>query len=401
MIKKVKVEELRPGMFIHDLNCSWLHHPFIKNSITLRDEDMIGKIAAYGIREVFIDTDRGSDVSTAPEERKPTGDIQVEVAAALQESEGNRDTVSVHEEIFKAKWIIREANRTAQKLMEDIKLGKQMEVEKAEQLVSKMVDSILRNKDALLCLGRIRETDEYTFSHSVNVCALMISFGKNLGLDQPMLKSIGMGGLLHDIGKMKVSADILVKPGPLLEDEMNQIREHVAHGISIVKGYEGIDPVARSIIAQHHERMDGSGYPEGLKGEEISQMGQMAGIVDVYDAITTDRRYKNRVLPTEALKQLYEGSETQFNRELLERFIRCIGIYPIGTLVRLRSGLLGVVIRHSERSLLTPAVRIIYSLKGGNYILRTYDMDLAQNPADSIVGYESPQSIGVVPEMYL
>ncbi len=403
MIKKIKTEQLKVGMYVHDFNCGWLRHPFLTNSAKIRDDKAIEKIIDAGIRELYIDTDKGLDVADAPTEKEVNQEIQAELRKISKPKQIDTRRVSVQEELVRAKEIKKEAKKTVQKIMEDIRLGRQLELEKAEHVVGKMVNSIFRNKDALASLGRIKKTDEYTFFHSVGVSVLMISFGKHLGLDPELIKTIGTGALLHDIGKMKVPIEILNKPGRLTGDEFAKIKEHVEHGRRILKEYPGIDEVSVLVAAQHHERFDGSGYPRGLKGDEISKFGQMAAIADVYDAITSDRCYHKGMLPTEALKKIFEWGEFHFNRELVHQFIRCMGIYPVGTLVSLESGLLGIILDRGEKSLLHPTVRIVYDMKKGRYVT-PYDVDLAQplnGGGDRVKSYESPARWKIKLENYL
>jgi len=204
---------------------------------------------------------------------------------------------------------------------------------------------------------------------------------------------------------MKLSNEILNKTDKLTEDEFIKIKEHVEHGSTLLEQYQNINEIAMNIVTQHHERLDGAGYPNSLKGEKVSIYGQMAAIVDVYDAITSDRCYRDKIHPTDALRKLFEWSDFHFNKRLVQQFIRCIGIYPIGTLVSLESGLFGIVIKHGEESLLHPVIRIIYDMKKRDYILRPYDIDLSQpsinGKSDKIISHELPTKIGVTPEMYL
>jgi putative nucleotidyltransferase with HDIG domain len=402
VIKKVKTGQLKPGMFVHDFNCGWLQHPFFASTIKIKNGKMIQKIFDSGIQEVYIDTDKGLDVADAPTEQEVDKNIQTEISRVAEPETGDRNPVSVKEEINKAQEIKKEAKQAVQEIMEDIRLGKRLEVDKADRVVNKMVDSIFRNKDALVSLGRIKKTDEYTFFHSVSVSVLLISFAKHLGFDPELIKSIGIGGLLHDVGKMKVPAEILKKPGKLSDDEYKKIKGHAVHSRLILEQYPDISDLSLFIAAQHHERFDGTGYPDGLKGNEINEFGRMAAIVDVYDAITSDRCYHRGMLPSEALRKLFEWSEFHFDRTLVQHFIRCMGIYPVGTLVSLESGLIGVVMDHGERSLLQPIVRIIYDIIRKQHI-DPYAVDLSQlegGSEDRIKGYEQPEKWDIKPEEY-
>ncbi len=391
-------------MYIDDFNCSWMDNPFFSNSIKVNNEETIEKTIDNGIREVYIDTDKGLDVDDAPTENEVEQKIQTDMNKIIELEIDQKNTTVIQEELVKAKEIKKEAKKTVQTMMDEIRLGKQVELEKADHVVETMIDSIFRNSDAITSLGRIKKTDEYTFYHSVSVSVLMISFGKHLGFDTQLLKKIGVGGLLHDIGKMKISIEILNKPGKLTDDEFKKIKEHAEQSRVILEQSPGINEISVQVAAQHHERFDGSGYPNSLKGEEISKFGQMAAIVDVYDAITSDRCYHKGMEPTEALKKLFEWSEFHFNNDLVQQFIRCVGIYPVGTLVILESGLLGIVLNHGGKSLAQPVVRVIFDTKKVRYIT-PYDIDLSQpcngDSGDKVKDYESPNKWGIHPEMYL
>ncbi|GBE31442.1 cyclic di-GMP phosphodiesterase response regulator RpfG [bacterium BMS3Bbin05] len=399
MIKKVKVEQLGPGMFIHDFNCGWIKHPFLSNSIKIADEKTIEKIIDYGIREVYIDTDKGNDVAGAPTEEEVSREIQAQLNKVVEPEINDRDVVPVQEEIARAKEIKKEALQTVRDLMEDVRFGKQIKMEKVNHITEKMVDSILRNKGALTSLSRIKQADEYTFMHSISVGVLMIAFGRSLGFDYKLIKALGAGGLLHDIGKIKVPAGILAKTTQLSEDEFVSAKEHVKHSRVILEHTRDVNETSVLMAIHHHERMDGSGYPGKLKGDEISKFGQMSAIADVYDAMTSKRCYQRKFEPTEVLKKLFEWSRF-YSNELVQQFIRCVGIYPVGSLVRLESGLLGVVLNLGEKSLLHPVVRIVYNTKKEKYI-SPYDIDLAQNNEDSVASSELPDKWNITPGAYL
>ncbi len=400
MIKKIKIDRLRPGMFIHDLNCGWMRHPFISNSIKIRNEKTIEKIIDHGICEVYIDTDKGLDVTDAPTLKEVNQEIQTElhkVAEAIKLENGCR--VPIGREIVKAKEIKKEAKQTVQNIMEEVRFGKQIKTEKVEKVVGKMIDSIFRNKDALISLGRIKQADEYTYMHSMSVCVLMISFGKYLGFDQQQLKEVGIGAMLHDIGKMRVPQYLLQKRSLLSDGEFNTIKEHVEYSRVLLEQTGNIADTSILLAYQHHERVDGTGYPNNLKGDEISKYGQAAAIVDVYDAMTSKRCYQRKSQPTDVLRKLFEWSEFHYNKDLVQHFIRCVGIYPVGTLVRLESGLLGVILNTGEKSLLQPRIRTIYNTKKQR-LITPRDIDLSKG-GDRIVCHESPEKWKIIPERYL
>jgi putative nucleotidyltransferase with HDIG domain len=397
MIKKIKVQQLKPGMYIHDMNCGWLEHPFVSGTLKVKSDQEIAKIVGSGIREVYIDTDRGLDVIDAPTAREARAEVEKELVEMAQKTKPV-ETVSLHEELAKAQKVHSEANRIVHSLLQDVRLGKQLELEQVDPVVEQMTNSIFRNRDALLSLSKIKNKDNYTFLHSVSIGALMISFARALNMDRSVIQLLGVGGMLHDIGKMKVPDEILNKPGKLTDEEFVIMKSHVVYSRDILMDTPGIAQASLDVAAQHHERFDGSGYPLGLKGSEMSVYGQMASIVDVYDAITSDRCYHKGMEPTVALRKMFEWSKFHFNPELVHAFVRTIGIYPVGTLVMLESGRIGIVIEQREQNLVQPLVRTVFNAKKGYYI-KPEDVDLSKpfgnGGADKIVSHESPAKWGI------
>ncbi|MCD0493046.1 HD-GYP domain-containing protein [Chromobacterium violaceum] len=404
MIKCIDVNDLKVGMYIHDLNCDWMSHPFLVNRFKVKDESEIRKIADAGIHEVYIDTRKGMDLASARSE----GEVRKQLESELREIASRERTVTRHveaaEEFGRAQTIHHEANQIIRDILQDVRLGKQVELEQVEPQVEKLTGSILRNGGALLSLCRIKDKDNYTFQHSVSVGALMVSFCNALGMSKEVIHHAGIGGMLHDIGKMKVPDSILNKPGKLTEQEFMVMKCHVVESQKILHATRGISETAVLVAGQHHERHDGSGYPAGLKGEEISQLGQMAAIVDVYDALTSNRCYHKGMPPTDALRKIYEWSKFHFNPELVQAFMRVIGIYPVGTLVRLESGRLGVVVEQNEDNLVSPKVKVFFSTKSNTHIPPEV-VDLSRRMGfgggDRIVKHESPEKWKIDPLRFL
>jgi cyclic di-GMP phosphodiesterase len=403
MIKKIQVAQLRQGMYIHDLNCDWLEHPFPSACFRLDSGEVLEQIRRLGIRELYIDTTKGQDVAQAPTEQKVTRTLERELAhgAAARPPQGG-PRVPLAEERARAERIQQEATRVVSGLMEDARLGRQIEVERVNPLLEQIVGCIFRNQDALIGLTRIRRMDRYTFEHSVSVAVLMVSFARALGLDQEVIREIGVGALLHDVGKTRVPGHILNKPGRLTDAEFQVMRRHVVYSREILAAAPGVSAVALAVVAEHHERSDGTGYPNGKAEAAISRYGQMAAIVDVYDAITSDRVYHKGLEPHEGLRKLLEWSCHHFNAQLVQHFIQCVGIYPIGSLVRLQSGRLGVVVESGRQGLLYPVVRVVMEA-GGRRLPRPRDLDLSDSAAggDRITGTELPERWKVRPEVVL
>lgn len=401
MIKRIRSDQLQPGMFIHDLNCGWMDHPFAFNSFMVNDEKTIEKVISYGIRELYIDADKGLDVTDAQTHDEFHAEIHDQITALAANYVIKSPPVApLKEEIIRAKAIFSEAHNVVHHLMSDIQTGKQIKLAKMTPVVEHITDSIFRNKDAFISLSHLKQKDEYTFQHSVSVCALLVAFSHSMEYEKETIMEAGLGGLLHDIGKMKVPYYILNKPTSLTEPEFEVMKSHAAIGRELLKRTPGIPETAINITGQHHERYDGTGYPDKIKTDEISRFGQMAAIVDVYDALTSDRIYHKGMEPTAALKKLFEWSKFHFNTELVERFIRLIGIYPVGSLVRLESGMLGVVVSPGKESLLHPTVRTVFDIKH-KYFVTPHDIDLSIQRGDSIIQHESPHRWGIEPFKHL
>jgi HD-GYP domain-containing protein (c-di-GMP phosphodiesterase class II) len=276
--------------------------------------------------------------------------------------------------------------------MADARLGKAIEVDRVAPVVQNITESILRNPGALLGLLRIKTKDDYTFLHSVSVCALLVAFCRSRAMDADIVYQAGLGGLLHDTGKALIPDHILNKPDRLTEEEFEIVRKHPRDGYDILRQSPDIGPIPLDITLHHHERRDGSGYPDRQDEGTISELAQMAAIVDVYDALTADRCYHKGIAAAAALRKIHEWSKFHFNPALAQQFMRCVGIYPVGTLVMLESGRLAVVIEAHETNLLAPKVNVFFDSKRNAYI-KPQTVDLARGlgfgGGDKIVRHES------------
>lgn len=403
MLKKVDSSQLKVGMFIHDLDCGWMEHPFVRNKFELTSEDEIRKIRNANIRGVVIDCARGLDVDDAPTLAEAQAATEAEVAAIASKPVAPLK-VALGEELARAASIRKQAAGLVRTVMQDARLGKAVELDKVSPVVQGVTESILRNSGALLGLLRIKNKDDYTFLHSVSVCALLVAFCRSRGMDEDLTWQAGLGGLLHDTGKALVPDHILNKQGRLTDEEFEIIKKHPRDGYDILRQTPEIGAIPLDITLHHHERRDGSGYPEGHGEGQISELAQMAAIVDVYDAITSDRCYHKGMSAAEALRKIYEWSKFHFNPALAQEFMRCVGIYPVGTLVLLESGRLGVVVEPHETSLLTPKVNVFFSTRTQTYIKpQTVDLSkaLGFGGGDKIVRHESAEKWNVDPLRFL
>jgi HD-GYP domain-containing protein (c-di-GMP phosphodiesterase class II) len=403
MLKKVDSSQLTVGMYIHDLSCDWMTHPFIRNRFLISSEEEIRKILKAGIHDVVIDSARGLDVQDAPTldeanlatERELT-ELAVKPAVVTR--------VSLGEELSRAAQIRHQASALVRTVMRDARLGKAIEVGQVQPVVQNITESILRNPGALVGLLRIKNRDDYTFLHSVSVCALLVAFCNSRGMAPEITRQAGLGGLLHDTGKALVPDEVLNKPAALTDAEFALIRKHPQDGFDILRQSPEVSDIALDITLHHHERRDGSGYPHKLSGDDISELAQMAAIVDVYDAITADRCYHKGMSAAAALRKIYEWSKFHFNPQYAQEFMRCVGIYPVGTMVMLESGRLGVVVEPHETNLLAPKVNVFFHTRKNVYI-KPETVDLARGVgfggADKIVGHESPAKWNVDPMRFL
>lgn len=403
MFKKVDSSQLKVGMYVHDLSCDWMTHPFMRNRFLLRSDDEIRKIIAAGIHDVVIDNSKGLDVQDAPTVAQAAAAIErelVQIASAPQLV----TRVSLGMELARATQLRKQATGLVRTVMADVRLGNAVDIDRVQPMVEDITESILRNPGALVGLLRIKTKDDYTFLHSISVCALMVAFCRSRGMDAATTHQAGLGGLLHDTGKALVPDAILNKPGPLSPEEFDIVKRHPRDGHAILLQTPEVGPIPLDITLRHHERRDGSGYPDGLAGDAIGELAQMAAIVDVYDALTSERSYHKAIPAADALRKIYEWSKFHFNPVFAQDFMRCVGIYPVGTMVKLESGRLAVVIEAHESNLLAPKVNVFFSTRSNAYIKpETVDLSrgLGFGGGDKIVGHESAAKWQVDPMRFL
>jgi len=356
-------------MYVAELDRPWLGTPFLFQGFEIRSQQEIEELRRY-CKTVYIDVP--DDV--APGRRAaPAAPLRPVLSDAEQRIERDvlkiinqprtepvyRDVTTLEQEIGEIKAAHAEARALVFTAYEDARLGRILDTNGARRAVQAMVESVLRNPDALTCFSLLKKKDEYTALHSLRVSILALTFGRHLGLDTEQLHVLGMGALLHDIGKVKVPSEILNKPARLDGREYAIMRTHVPHGVEILSNTPGIPPPALEVARCHHERYNGGGYIEGLQGEDIGFFGMIGGIVDCYDAITSDRAYHAGMPSHSALKKMYEWRSRDFHPQLVEQFIQCIGIYPIGSVVELNTGEIGVVVTMNRIRRLKPRVTLV------------------------------------------
>lgn len=395
-LKKIDATQITEGMFIHDLCSSWLNTPFWKKSFLVDDQATIAKILQSGVLEVWIDTAKGGDIVIDEEDDDAAAAVLRDADSSRWQADIGTAAASMDDEMARATLIVDQSRGAVISMFNEARMGRAVDTESAVSLVEHIASSVMRNPGALIGLARLKTTDDYTYMHSVAVCALMISLALQLGLDEAQVRDAGIAGLLHDIGKMAVPMAILNKPGKLSDAEFSAVKQHPEAGYHILRKSDQVSPMALDVCRHHHEKLDGTGYPLGLAGDQISLFARMGAICDVYDAITSNRPYKAGWCPSESIRKMAGWCGTHFDERIFQAFVRSIGIYPVGTLVRLQSGRLGVVVEQQiGKSLLSPKVRVFYLIKSGRTI-RPELIDLADPKVqDKITGHENASTYGL------
>lgn len=372
MILQIPIHELRTGMYVHKLEVFWLKHSLVHNDMLLTTQQQIESIAESGIQEIWIDLDKGRGPDSANAEEKR--DLPPPRVSSMSEEVGLAQAICLN------------AKGQVMDMFSDARLGRTIDTGGTLPLVDEIGGSISRHPAALLSVVRLKTHDDYTYLHSVAVCALMISLARQLNLDEHQVRRAGTCGLLHDVGKAGISLDILNKPGKLTEQEFEIMKAHPVIGETLLRKSGG-DADLLDVVRHHHEKMNGMGYPDGLKGQAISLLSRMAAVCDVYDAITSNRPYKEGWNPATAMHQMASW-EGHFDRKILYAFVKAVGIYPVGSVVRLASGRVAVVAEPGAESLLKPKVCVFFSLVT-NQSLAPQMLDLANRYCwDSINGPE-------------
>lgn len=392
MLKPVKIEDLQLGMYVVGV-LRQTGDTILANEGLVRTPQALEHLRRKGVLEVMVDPARSVDMTPA----QPASAAEPTPATTLTDDPLSRlaPKVSFEAEIGHASKLYGEARDLQSKAFRNLQAGRPIEVGPMQQLTSGIMQSVFRNKDALLCVSRMRDKDAYLLEHSINVSILMTIFARYLGFNEAEIHELATGAMMHDIGKIKMPDAVLSKPGRLSDDEFTEMKRHVEYGIEVLKSTPGVTPMMLRVVAEHHERFNGSGYPYGLAGENISREGRMAGIVDCYDAITATRVYKDSSQSVVAFKILRQDSGTHFDGELVTDFIRAIGVHPVGTMVKLKSQRLGVIIKSNLAQPLRPVVKVFYNAKLRQHV-PVVDVDLSDSRhADEIEASVKPEQFKV------
>lgn len=374
-VKRISIDQLAVGMFVTEINDEWAADSNLKASGLITRESTIQTFRSMGVSEVYIDTSKGDDCEGSIPVDKIHQRVSEEAQALQAEPEALINLapkVSYQEEIENAKQIRHKALSLAGDVMQDVKMGKSFDRTAVDTIAKEITDSLVNNQNALQSLMRMRSKDQYLLEHSMNVAVLMGVLARSMKIFGDELHQLVFGAFVHDIGKVRVPEEILYKPGRLEPDEWQEMQRHVVYGVEALKSIGGLSPLAMSICEQHHERLDGTGYPFSLSGDQISFQGRMAAVVDVYDAITADRVYHKGMEPTVALKKMLEWSGNHLDRSLVYQLIRCVSVYPAGSAVELASGHIAVVREANLQSPNKPTVSLIYDTRSNTRIAEKY-----------------------------
>jgi len=366
MDRKVSTAYLKVGMYVSKLDRPWVQTPFLLQGFTIQDEEEIFTLVQH-CNFVYIDIDKGimadmylGDAPVAHTKHCLATNKQVE--AILETGKKKVDYIDAStavEELPEAKAAIEKAANCVAKIVEhDLRKGK-LDMVTVNNAVTPILDSMIRNSDAFMWLSKMRHHDAYSYEHSVKNCALGIALGRHMGLNKKELNTLATGLLLMDIGKIRLPKELLIKSTPLTSDEAELMRKHVAFTVEILRKTKGINEHIINIALTHHERYDGSGYPNGLVGIQTPVYGRMAAIIDCYDAMVSSTPYRKAIPEHKALQNIYNLRDKLFQQELVEQFMQCMGVYPTGSLVELSSGAVGAVLSQNAQQKMKPKVMLL------------------------------------------
>ncbi|MGR5412383.1 HD-GYP domain-containing protein [Vibrio astriarenae] len=388
---KISIDDLSVGMFVTGIENN--KRVNLSNAGRVSNQAGIERLVSNDIKYVYVDQNlsmKGCVIKPLSE------DEGVEPAPASEQTETTKRKprrYSRASQQKQAKKLIKEAKTLAQRLLNVTFNSQPLDVEEIDQWADELIEVALVDSDALHCVSALRSKDSYLLEHSVNVACLLVTFGKYLKMDSETLKSLAIGGIIHDVGKVKVDDEVLHKPGRLTPEEFEHMKLHQVYAQEIIHGVRGLSPVSRDVCLMHHEKLDGTGYPNGLKEDQLPTVGRMSSIVDIYDALTADRCYKAGMSSAEAFKILLSLTPNHLDRELVYKFINCIGMYPVGSLVELSDGRVGIVWTSNQSDPLKPVIKCFYSNKYQRYTEVTY-LDL-KGSSHKIVKAVSPKSLKV------
>jgi HD-GYP domain-containing protein (c-di-GMP phosphodiesterase class II) len=359
--KKLTTSELRIGMYVSRVDRPWIETPFLFQGFLIRNDHDIDNLRRY-CKYVYVDESKGDEYQPEPLLTLGTIPLSEELRAIPgmpKQCIAYQDVAGIEEEMPRARDSKHTLGTVIESLVESIQVGKKIEAASVKPAVDDMVESVIRNPDALLWLTKLRSVDTYAYDHAIDTSVLAVMFGRHLGLSRDQLQELGLTGLLFDIGKLKLPPNLLTKPGKLTDEEYALVRKHVDYGVEILSQSSGIAERVIDGVRHHHERHDGSGYPQGLKGGTIPIYARIVAIVDCFDAITSTRPFRAPISAHHAIRQMYDWRDKEFQAQLYEQFIQCLGVYPTGTIVELSSGEIAIVVAQNRTRRLRPRVMLV------------------------------------------
>jgi putative nucleotidyltransferase with HDIG domain len=389
-------------MKVEKLDRSWLATPFLRHRFTITSSEQITQLRSSGVQQLDVETDDACQDSCARVSALPVKAETSQLISSTPEPEPT--AIPFAEELPAAKQTYRAAKLVVQQAMEDVRMGRALNMEAVSEVVGSMADSILRSPDALTSLTRLKSFDEYTFYHSVNTSALALSVGRHLGYERTPLLQLGTGMLLHDIGKTLIPIEILNKPGRYEAHEFEIMKQHVLRGAEILSSTTGLTDMFLKPTLEHHERVDGTGYPHHRSIIDLSQFGLIAAIVDIYDAVTSDRCYHKGKTPHDTLQFLYQlGTQGHVDGTLVQQFVQVVGVYPVGSCVSLSTGETAIVKQFNHEAPIRPLV-VLVTDEAGRRLATPIDLNLAaqrRRPEQTIRSILDPDVLGIDPRIYL
>jgi HD-GYP domain-containing protein (c-di-GMP phosphodiesterase class II) len=380
--QKVSISDVRIGMYVSRLDRPWLETRYLFQGFHISNTGDIEELRQH-CEYVFVDPERGESAEQPSESvaHKGPGDNFAKVFKKATGHERYPVVTSVEEEIGACRESREHMLEIVTNILEQLKAGHNIKLNSVRKAVNSMIASIIRNPDAFMWLTRLKDKDNYAYAHCVDACGLAVAFGRYLGFAKPELENLAVGTLLFDIGKLQLPDGLLRKPGRLTAKEYHLVRRHVEFGAKMVRDMKGANKEILSIVLHHHERHNGSGYPRGIPGHQIPVNGRIAALVDCYDAITSERAYCTAVSVYDAVQLIYEWRDKDFQIDMVEQFIQCIGIYPTGTLVDLSTGEVGIVLAQNRVRRLRPKVMLVLNKDKIAYEFNPI-LDLIEDPLD-------------------
>lgn len=398
---KLPVESLKIGMYVSDLDRPWIETPFIFQGFLITNEDELDQLHQH-CHYVYVD--KGKSQVKVIEANIATLE-KIEHASPVQEREPLPYQKPFEEEFPKAKKIYEQVHSQVRNSFKDVRIGRALKASEVRHSVETITQSILRNPDAMMLMTNMKAADDYLIVHSLNVCILSLIFARFLGFEEDNMIKLGIGALLHDIGEIRLPKELLHKPTELSAEEHATMEKHTEYGASILRDSGGIPAEATDIAYHHHERVDRSGYPNQLGGPEISRNAKLVGIVDVYDSLTSTTPYRAYISSTDALKSMYDWRGTLFDAGLVEKFIQCLGIYPVGSTLELNSGEIGIVISASPENRLYPKMLLVKQERNKFYdpprIINLSQFRDRDDKRYDIKGMVQPEQVGVDLKRYI